>query len=95
MATITEIKSQIKKARKISEANKIICLECINKCTYKSKTGVIYGLNCHPSMKNKNGIIMGCDEKGFFCHTHRCRSNSYKTPADIPVKDIKYIETTG
>lgn len=95
MATITEIKSQIKKAKKISETNKVICLSCVNNLTKKIRTGQIYYLNCHASMKNKNGISMGCDEKGFFCHTHRCRSNSYKTPASIPVKVIKYIETTG
>ena len=47
----------------------------------------------------KNGKTYGCsvgkDKDGYFCYTHRARSKSYETPQKIPIKDLKFIESTG
>jgi len=50
-----------------------------------------------PKIKGKsfNGVDIGADKDGFFVFTHRARSKSYSTIADIPNKDIKFIESTG
>ena len=98
--TITELKTRIKNMRKINTAQKEIALSCISShgkivLTSVTKTGVVLGLKPHSTMKDKNGISMGIDHKGYFCHTHRARSKSYPSPGEIPVKVIKSIETTG
>jgi hypothetical protein len=47
----------------------------------------------------KNGIKYGCslgkDDKGYFVYTHRARSKSYPTKDKIPIKDLKFIDSTG
>ena len=50
-----------------------------------------------PKIKGKSfyGVSLGADKNGFFVYTHRARSKSYETPADIPNSKIKFIETTG
>ena len=35
------------------------------------------------------------DKDGFFALTHRARSKSYPSKKDIPVKDLKFIQSTG
>ena len=35
------------------------------------------------------------DKDGYFCYTHRCRSRSYPTIADIPQKDVDFIRSTS
>ena len=35
------------------------------------------------------------DKDGYYCYTHRCRSKSYKTIADIPDKDVKFVSSTA
>jgi hypothetical protein len=46
----------------------------------------------------KNGITYGCsigrDDKGYFAYTHRARSKSYPSKEKIPVKDLKFIDST-
>lgn len=42
-----------------------------------------------------DGVSLKKDEDGFYVTTHRARSESYKTPHDIPSSVIKRIETTG
>jgi hypothetical protein len=42
----------------------------------------------------KYGCSVGKDDKGYFVYTHRCRSKSYSTKADIPLKDIKFVDST-
>lgn len=42
-----------------------------------------------------SGFSMGIDKDGYFIHTHRSRSKSYESPDKIPVKDIKFIDSTG
>jgi len=42
-----------------------------------------------------SGFSMGIDKNGYFIHTHRARSKSYESPDKIPVKDIKFIDSTG
>ena len=41
------------------------------------------------------GVSVGRDDKGFFVCTHRARSESYDSVDKIPIKDIKFIESTG
>ena len=47
----------------------------------------------------KNGVKYGCsvgkDDKGYFAYTHRARSKSYESKDKIPVKDLKFIDSTG
>ena len=38
---------------------------------------------------------LGKDKDGYFCYTHRARSNSYPTPEQIPKSKIEFIEGTG
>ena len=35
------------------------------------------------------------DKDGYFCYTHRARSDSYPTIAKIPKSKVKFIESTG
>ena len=32
---------------------------------------------------------------GYYCATHRCRSNIYDNPKDIPQKEVDFVATTG
>lgn len=41
------------------------------------------------------GTTVRKDDDGYFCHTHRARSDSYPSVDEIPAKDIKFIESTG
>lgn len=41
------------------------------------------------------GCSMGKDKNGYFVYTHRARSKSYETKEQIPIKDLKFIESTG
>ncbi|CUU45549.1 hypothetical protein [Clostridium beijerinckii] len=43
----------------------------------------------------KYNVGVGKDDDGYFVHTHRARSKSYKNKSDIPIKDLKFIESTG
>lgn len=61
-------------------------------------------MNKHPEYNlqksiSKNGktyrIGVGRDDDGYFVHTHRARSKSYPHKKDIPIKDLKFIESTG
>lgn len=38
---------------------------------------------------------IGEDKDGFYAYTHRARSKSYPTQDKIPVKDIKFINSTS
>ncbi len=46
-------------------------------------------------LKEKKGFSCGQDKDGYYIYTHRARSKSYKTLADIPQKDIDFIDSTG
>ena len=37
----------------------------------------------------------GKDNKGYYCFTHRCRSKSYPTIKDIPMKDVNFVRSTA
>ncbi|ARC16919.1 TPA: hypothetical protein P1J70_002621 [Clostridioides difficile] len=43
----------------------------------------------------KFNVGIGKDEKGYFAYTHRARSKSYISKQDIPIKVLKFIESTG
>jgi hypothetical protein len=40
-------------------------------------------------------VTLRKDKNGFYCHTHRARSKSYKTAELIPKSVIESIEATG
>jgi hypothetical protein len=42
-----------------------------------------------------HGVSLHRDDKGYFVHTHRARSDSYESIAKIPKEVIKQIEETG
>ena len=35
------------------------------------------------------------DKDGYYAMTHRARTKSYPSKKDIPIKDLKFIESTG
>ncbi len=41
------------------------------------------------------GTSVKQDSKGYYCHTHRARSDSYPSVDAIPAEKIKFIESTG
>ena len=91
----------IKNLKKVPKELKEVALTLLKTYT-KAGKGKITGLNLHQDLVNKiekgnypNGFDMGIDKDGFFIHTHRARSKSYEKPSDIPVKDIKFINSTG
>lgn len=65
----------------------------------KEKSEVKHGIQRVKDFPTKNGVRYGCsigqDKNGFFAYTHRARSKSYENQLDIPVKDLKFIESTG
>lgn len=50
-------------------------------------------------IKEKFGDSKECsfakDKDGYYCYTHRCRSKSYPTIEDIPMKDVKFVRSTS
>jgi hypothetical protein len=42
-----------------------------------------------------DGVSLGKDKDGYFVYTHRARSKSYAKAESIPVKDVKFVESTG
>lgn len=95
------IQDKIKYVRGISNEMKEIALNHLKMYT-KANKGKITGLELHKDLKKKikekdlpDGFDMGIDKDGFFIHTHRGRSKSYKSPEKITEKDIKFIDSTG
>lgn len=43
----------------------------------------------------KFNVGIGKDGKGYFAYTHRARSKSYVSKQNIPIKVLKFIESTG
>lgn len=41
------------------------------------------------------GVSLGRDKNGVFVMTHRARSKSYERQNKIPLKDIRFIASTG
>lgn len=55
-----------------------------------------YNLQKSLTKKGKRYCVgVGKDEDGYFVHTHRARSKSYPSKKDIPIKVLKFIESTG
>jgi hypothetical protein len=50
-------------------------------------------------VKNLFGNNLECsfakDKDGYYCHTHRARSKSYKKIKDVPKSEVEYIGSTG
>lgn len=85
----------------ISKDNKEIAKTLLNTYTTaknKKITGLKLTSEFNKKLKDKdlpNGFDLGVDKDGWFIHTHRARSKSYNSPLDIPIKDIKFIDSTG
>jgi len=41
------------------------------------------------------GCSFAKDDDGYYCYTHRARSESYKSLSDIPQDKVKFIESTS
>jgi hypothetical protein len=41
------------------------------------------------------GCSFAKDSDGYFCYTHRARSDSYESIAKIPKSKVEFIESTG
>lgn len=88
-------KEGLPRSKSIGKEMKELIMQYVNSSsTYKNKK--VYGLSL-PKIKGKNfkGNGLGADKKGFFVYTHRCRSHSYPTPADIPQSKIDFVASTG
>jgi len=66
------------------------------------RNGKVFDLKIHPDLLKKikeksipNGFSMGIDKNGFFIYTHRARCHSYERTDKIPIKVIKFINSTG
>jgi len=50
-------------------------------------------------VKSRFGNDLECsfakDKKGYFCYTHRARSESYESIAKMPKSKVEFIESTG
>ncbi len=44
---------------------------------------------------HERGFAVSKDKDGFYIHTHRARSKSYKSLSRIPVSVRKFIKSTG
>ena len=95
----SDVKGKVQRSKKLSKEmkEKIIPL-IIRKGIHgtKYKEGRVFDLKI-PKIKGKSfyGVGLGADKDGFFVMTHRARSKSKPEIADIPDKDIKFIESTG
>jgi hypothetical protein len=96
-----DVKTNIKYLKKLPTELKDVASELTKKYS-KANNGKVTGLELHPDLKDKiqdgdypDGFDMGVDKDGYFIHTHRARSKSYGKPDDIPIRDIKFIDSTG
>lgn len=46
-------------------------------------------------LKDLDEVSLHQDDKGYFVQTHRATSKRYDSPEKIPIKDIKFIASTG
>lgn len=64
-------------------------------CAKKKKNFENYSDDETRELHKKWGVSFGKDKDGYFCYTHRARSKSYPTIADIPKSALKFIDSTG
>lgn len=64
-------------------------------CAKKKKNWENYSDDETRERKKTWGVSFGKDKDGYFCYTHRARSKSYPTVADIPKSALKFIDSTG
>jgi len=95
------VSDMIKKSRKLSQELKDFAISNL-KSYSEYNSGVVTNLNLHTNLRKKirekelpSGFYMGVDKNGYFIHTHRARSKSFKKPESITVKAIKFIDSTG
>jgi hypothetical protein len=95
-----DIKTSIKYL-KIPKEYKEFALRSLKQYS-KAGNGKITGLNLHPDLSKKitekdlpRGFDMGVDKNGYYIHTHRARSKSHENPADITIKEIRFVDSTG
>lgn len=99
--TPAELRDAIPHMTKLSDDQKEEAVKLVNDLSKKNK-GQLSGLGLHADLKKKikekglpDGFSMGIDKDGFYIHTHRARSKSFKTPGAISVKAIRFIDSTG
>lgn len=95
-----DVKTTIKNLKKLPTELKEAAYNLIGSLTH-AKNGKIFGLNLHPDLIEKinkhgypDGFSMGIDKDGYFIHTHRARSKSFKSPSKITAKAMKFIDST-
>jgi len=101
IGNIKDIKDIIRNLRGISKERKEEAITLLKPYTKAGKSKITE-LNLSKSLLDKiekggypSGFSMGIDKNGYFIHTHRARSKSYESPDKIPVKDMKFIQSTG
>lgn len=95
------IETSIKYLHGIPKEYKEFALNHLNSYS-KAKNGKISGLELPDDFKEKlekenlpSGFDIGVDKNGYFIHTHRGRSKSKEDYLKIPIRDIKFVDSTG
>jgi hypothetical protein len=79
-----------------AEMKEIIQPYITSSSKYMPKSGNVMGLQKPSGMpKEASGLGFGANKDGFFVYTHRARCKSVKDPLKIPMKSIKFIQSTG
>jgi len=97
--SVKTIVNSINKSKKIPKELKNEIIKLVNSNSEYIMGGFIKELTKPKELIDKcdeiNGVSLGADKNGFYVYTHRARSKSSKSPEMIPIKAIKFIETTG
>lgn len=92
-------KESLFRSKSISKEMKELIAKYMTGGSSYKEGGKLFGLMKPKEFTEKtpksSGVSLGADKDGFFCYTHRARCHSHPTPGDIPIKQIKFIETTG
>jgi 2'-5' RNA ligase len=94
-----ETKESLMKSKSLSKEMKEKILQYLGGGSTYHEGGRVHGLIKPNGFTDKtpksSGVSLGADKDGFYCYTHRAASERYESPEKIPIKDIKFIESTG
>jgi hypothetical protein len=89
---MTDIKGSVERSRTLTKEMKEKLIPFLTSSS-RYDNGRVFNLSGW-NLQTK-GSSLGADKNGFFCYTHRARSESYESPDKIPAKEVKFIESTG
>ena len=99
MSNYEKEKNALLRSKSISKEMKEDILKYFGGGSTYHEGGYIHGLIKPKEFTDKtpksSGVSLGADKNGYFCYTHRARSDSHASPEKIPIKEINFIESTG